>query len=243
MQGSGSAARPLVAGLALAALGLAAVSWYAAGGGDRIRRLVESPESGIRRVLAEPAGSGPAPIPGSAATLRIDHVRFSDLLVSAAGAGAEVVAVADAEGGVAWRGREIPVSFVGRERVRMVRAAAGEWRVDGDRLPRLASLLTVLARRADAFDDADAGRYRPLVADDYAGPGGKEGLLGRLARDLAATPRARFRPISWQVRIERETAQVGEDYEIAVGAAGVRRLRARLDLRDEGGRWRITGGL
>jgi hypothetical protein len=244
LRGSGRATRrALAGGLALAAVAIFA-AWWTAGGEGRLRSLVESPETGIRRALSAAGGPGPSALPGSAATLRIDRVRFTDLLVSASGPAAEVVAVADADGSVEWRARAVAISYVGRERLRAVRCPGAGWCVDGERLPRLASLLSVLARRADAFDDADAERYGPLVAEDYAGQeGGKPELLRRLAQDLAARPRARFLPISWQVRIERETAQVGEDYEIALGGAGARRLRARLDLRDEGGRWRITGGL
>lgn len=243
MRSSGSAPpRPLVAGLALGALGLAALG-YALGGAERIGRLLESPETGIRRILSEPVRTAPADLPGTTATLRVDRIRFADLLISATGPAAEVVAVADVDGVVAWRGREVAVGYVGRERLRLVRCPGAGWCVDGERLPRLSALLSTLVRRADAFDDADAERYRPLVADDYAAEGGKAALLRRLEGDLAATPRAAFRPLSWQVRIEREGAQVGEDYEIALGGGGARRLRARLELRDEGGRWRITGGL
>ncbi|HSM94054.1 MAG TPA: DUF4440 domain-containing protein, partial [Anaeromyxobacteraceae bacterium] len=170
--------------------------------------------------------------------------RFSDLLVREDGAGAEVVAAADADGDVAWRGHSVRLAYLGRERLRMVRCRAAGWCPEGPRLPRLAALLAVLAARADGLDDGDAAAYRELIADDYRGPdGGKAALLRRLAADLGASPRARFVPIAWQVRIERGTAQVGEDYALAVGGGPPRRLRARLDLREEGGRWRITGGL
>jgi hypothetical protein len=126
----------------------------------------------------------------------------------------------------------------------MVRCPGSGWCVEGAPLPRLNALLAVLARRADAFDGADAEGYRALVGDAYRGEeGGRQELLRRLASDLGARPRARLRPIAWQVRIERETAQVGEDYEVAIGDGAARRLRARLELREEGGRWVFTGGL
>jgi len=171
-------------------------------------------------------------------------VRFADLVVTAEGARAGVVAVADADGVVAWRGQDVTLSYVGRERLQLVRCPGEGWCVDGEPVPRLNSLLSTLVRRAEAFAEADAERYRPLVADDYGGAaGGKPELLRRLATDLGASPRARLRLIGWQVRIERETAQVGEDFEIGIGAGSARRLRARFDLREDRGRWRFTGGL
>jgi len=243
LRGSGRAGRRAPAVVAGAAA-LAAVAWLAGGGTATLRALVESPETGVRRALAAPVAPGPRVLPGTASSFRVERLRFSDLLVTAAGTRADVVAVADADGAVAWRGQDVRLAYVGRERFSLVRCGGAGWCLDGESLPRLAALLSVLVRRADAFDDGEADPYRLLVADDYRGPeGGKPELLDRLAADLAVAPRARLRPIGWQVRIERDTALVGEDYEIAVGAGPPRRLRARLDLRDEGGRWRITGGL
>jgi hypothetical protein len=235
LRASASALRWIAAGAVAAAV----AAWAGSGG---LRPLLESPETGIRRALdAAPAPGGAAPGPGG---LRLDRLRLTDLVVAARGDLAEVKAVADAEGAVAWRGLEVSVSYVGAERLSVARCASAGWCVEGERLPRLAALVAVLLRRADAFDDGDADRYRPLVADDYRGPdGGKPELLRRLAADLSAAPRARLRPLAWQVRIERDVAQVGEDYEVAIGGAPPRRLRARLDLRDDGGRWRFTGGL
>jgi len=233
----------MVGGIAATAAAVAAVAWFAGGGSARLRALVESPETGIRRALAA-ACAGPEPVPSSSLTLRLERLRFTDLLVADGGARAQVVAVADAEGTAGWRGHPIGLTYVGRERLTLVRCASGGWCVEGGRLPRLAGLLALLSRRADAFEDAAPERYRELVAEAYRGPeGGKEPLLRRVAFDLTAGPRARLRPLAWQIRIERDTAQVGEDFEVAVGAGPPRRLRGRIDLRDEGGRWRITGGL
>jgi hypothetical protein len=226
--------------------GMAAVlaaTWLATGGTSTLRSLAESPETGIRRALAA-ARPIPSAVAGTGATLWLDRVKFADLLVTQVASRTEVVAVADADGRIAWRGEEVKLSYVGRERLAMVRCPDAGWCAEGELLPRLAPLLALLVRRADAFAAADAGRYRAIVADGYVGPdGGKEALLRRLAADLAATPRARLRPLAWQVRIERDTAQVGEDYELAVGSVAPRRLRARFELRDDGGGWRITGGL
>lgn len=227
-----------------AALAVGGSAWLLSGGHRALRPWLERPETGIRRALGGAGSRAPHASASGDVPLRLDRVRFSDLIVDAREAGAEVVGIADADGEVAWRGQPVALAYLGRERFTMVRCAGEGWCVEGERLPRLAAVVAVLSRRAAAFADADAEAYRPLVADGYQGAeGGKAELLRRLAADLAAPPRARLRPLAWQVRVERETAQVGEDYELQVGDAPARRLRARLDLREEGGRWRFTGGL
>jgi hypothetical protein len=243
LRGSGSAARRALAWIAAAAA-IAAGGWLVTRGAGALRAVVESPETGIRRALSKIDERAPRAVTGVDATLRLERIGFKDLLVTAGDGGARVVAVADAEGSVIWRGQEVGLSYVGRERILMIPCREQGWCRVGEPAPRLASLLALLVRRAAAFDAADSAAYRELVAADYRGPdGGRAALLGRLAADLTAEPRARFRPIAWQIRIERDAAQVGEDYELRLGAGPARRLRARLDLRDEGGRWWITGGL
>lgn len=240
MRSSGSRRSRAVAAIAGVTAAAAAV-WLLVGGHRTLRPLLESPERGIRRALDGWAGGA---APGPSGGFRSLAIRCRDLVVTSLDGAAEVVLVADAEGEVEVQGQPVAVSYLGRERLRMVRCRAAGWCVDGEPLPRLAAVLGVLARRAQAFDRADAGAYAALVDDGYRGAdGGKPELLRRLAADLGASPRARLRPLAWQVRIERETAQVGEDYELAIGAAPARRLRARLDLREVGGRWRFTGGL
>jgi hypothetical protein len=239
LQPSGRLDRRALGGLAAIAGAVAFAAWLASGGASGLHERLESPETGIRRALAaKPDGAS------TGDGVSLERLRFSDLLVEADGARAEVVAVAEADGAVAWRDRPVRLTYLGRERFRMERCPGAGWCVEGRRLPRLAALLEVLTRRAGALDGGDAERYRALVAEDYRdAEGGKPELLRRVAADLGAAPRARFAPVAWQVRIERETAQVGEDYEIGVGEGPVRRLRARFDLREEGGRWLITGGL
>lgn len=253
MRGSGSgtrhAAHPgrgvVAAAVAAGALvAVAAAAWMLADGRLPAAGWVEGPAATVRRALREAGAGEPEPLPAVRATLRLDRLAFRDVLVDGQGDRVGVVAVADADGVVEWRGESILVAYLGRERLTMARCAERGWCPEGERLPRLASLLATLVRRAAAFDDGDGGAYRPLVSDDYRGePGGKAGLMARLGADLAAQPRARLRPVAWQVRIERETAQVGEDFELAMGGAPARRLRARLELREEGGHWRFTGGL
>jgi hypothetical protein len=47
------------------------------------------------------------------------------------------------------------------------------------------------------------------------------------------------RPVAWQVRVERDAAEAGEDYE-AVERGGARRLRALHALARVGGGWRLV---
>jgi hypothetical protein len=56
----------------------------------------------------------------------------------------------------------------------------------------------------------------------------------------AARPAAR-RVLAWQIRAERETAEVGEDLETAPPTGAPTRERSRLSLRLEGGRWVAAG--
>jgi hypothetical protein len=68
--------------------------------------------------------------------------------------------------------------------------------------------------------------------------GALEGLRGVVAA-LAAEPRAEgVRVAAWQVRVERDRAEAGEDYEAPDGGA-TRRLRARHALAREGAAWRL----
>lgn len=248
MRGSGSGpprrAAAAALGLGAAALAVTAAAWWLAGGRLPAISWLEGPDAGVRRALTSPRFAARAAVPGTGATLRVERLAFRDVRVEAGGGRAAVTAVADVEGAVEWGGRAIRVSHLGLERIPLVRCAGRGWCPEADPLPRLSALLATLVRRAAAFEAGDAEGYRPLVSDGYRGEeGGKGALLARLAGDLAASPRSRLRPLAWQVRVERETAVVGEDCEVAVGGAPPRRLRARLELRDEGGIWRFTGGL
>jgi hypothetical protein len=65
--------------------------------------------------------------------------------------------------------------------------------------------------------------------------GGALPALSGVVGALAALPRPDgARVVAWQIRVERETASVGEDYELA----GERRRETRT-LRRDGERWRL----
>jgi hypothetical protein len=244
---TGSSERPRrlarLASAAAVAIALGAAAWLTVGG-DALRARLEGPEAGARRVLAAAREAPAVPLPGGEGTFRVDRVRFAEPVVRADGARAEVTVVAEGEGTVALRGAEVRVGLVAQERIPMASRPGGGWAIAGPALlPRTTSLLAVLCRRAAAFDDAAPERYGPLVDEGYRGAdGGREGLLRRIAADLGALPRARLRPVAWQLRLEREEAEVGEDYEIAAGGPP-RRLRARFRLREGSGGWTFTEGL
>ena len=115
------------------------------------------------------------------------------------------------------------------------------WCADGDQFAQLRGVLATLFRREDAFNGRDADAYARLVSDRYAG--GKDALLARLRGDLGGKLPARIRVLGWQIRVERDRAQVGEDYEIRVGEEAPRQLRARFELVREDDRWRVLSGL
>jgi hypothetical protein len=64
--------------------------------------------------------------------------------------------------------------------------------------------------------------------------GGLPALRGVVAALRDAPREAGARVVAWQVRVERNEAIAGEDYEVAG-----RRLRARRGLRQDGGTWGV----
>ncbi len=181
----------------------------------------------------------------SGGTAELLPVRFSDVTVAPAPDGtlARVVAVGEAEGRVTWRDEHAALSYVGREAFSMTPCSIALWCGDGRQFEALHGVLTALFRREDAFNGRDAEAYARLVGDGYAGPGGRAALLRRVADDLARGPAARVRIQAWQIRVERDRAEVGEDYEIAVEGRPPARLRARYTLGRDGERWRFVDGL
>jgi hypothetical protein len=226
--------------LALAAAGALWLGWGRLGA---IGVSLEPPETQVRRALAQQTRAHLEDVYGfkSGGTAELAPVRFADVSVQASVGRAEVVAVLEAEGRVAWRDEAARLVYVGRERFAMTPCSIALWCADGRQFDRLRGVLTTLFRRVDAFNARDAGAYARLVSDRY--DGGKGALLARLAPDLAAEPAARMRVLAWQVRVERERAVVGEDYELRLGDGAPRTLRARFELASDGDRWTIVSGL
>lgn len=99
------------------------------------------------------------------------------------------------------------------------------------RLPGAEPSLAYVGREAFAMDRCASRRWC-LAPDALAG------LRGVVAA-LAAAPRAPgARPVAWQVRVERDAAEAGEDFDAPDGGAP-RRLRARVGLARAGGGWRV----
>ncbi|HSN89949.1 MAG TPA: nuclear transport factor 2 family protein [Anaeromyxobacteraceae bacterium] len=217
-------------------------------GWDRLAALgtvLESPEAQVRRALARQDRADLEDVYGFRAggTVRLHRLRFADVTVSAEGDRAEVVAVLEAEGRVAWRDEAATVAYVGRERFGMSPCRIWVWCADGRQFASLRGVLTALFRRQDAFNGRDPEAYGRLVSDRYQGEGGRQALLAQLRADLGKGPPARMRVVGWQVRVEQDRALVGEDYTIEVGDAPPRTLRARFEMAREGERWAIVSGL
>lgn len=217
-------------------------------GWDRLVALgtvLESPEAQVRRALAGQDRADLEDVYGFRAggTVRLHRVRFADVAVSAQGERADVVAVLEAEGRVAWREEAATVAYIGRERFAMSPCRIWLWCADGRQFAGLRAVLTALFRRQDAFNGRDPEAYARLLSDRYEGEGGKQALLERLRADLGSGLPARIRVVAWQVRVERDRALIGEDYTIEVGDAPPRTLRARFEMAREGERWAIVSGL
>ncbi len=91
--------------------------------------------------------------------------------------------------------------------------------------------LAYVGREAFRMERCPASRWC-LAPDALAG------LRGVVAA-LAAAPRPEgARPVAWQVRVDRDGAEAGEDYEEAEAGA-TRRLRALRALARDGARWRL----
>lgn len=226
--------------LALAAGVAVYLSW------DRITAIpgsVEAPETQVRRALTNQGRAHLSDVYGwkAGGTAELYEVRYGDVTARIEGGKATVLAMVEAEGRLAWRDDAATVSYVGRERFGMAPCSIALWCGDGEQFGRLRDVLTVLFRRTDALNDRDPDAYARLVSERYEG--GKAPLVDRLRRELASGPPARIDVTSWQIRVERERAIVGEDYTIRVGDGPEKRLRAVFELAREDARWRIVSGL
>ena len=218
---------------------------------DRIAAIgsglsLESPDTQIRRALSAQTRAHLDDVYGFRAggTAELVPVRFRDVVISVEGERATVVAMLDAEGRVAWRDQAADLSYVGRERFHMRPCRIALWCGEGDQFERLREVLRVLFRRLDAFQARDAAAYAGLVSGRYQDRGlDRRALLGRLAADFRSGPPAGVRVRAWQIRVERERAEVGEDYEIEVAGRAPARLRALFRLEREGERWVFAAGL
>jgi hypothetical protein len=203
------------------------------------------PETQIREALRHQERAQLDEVYGfkSGGTAELLPVRYADVAVSVEGDRARVLAVVEAEGRVTWRDERAALTYVGREAFGMTRCSIALWCGDGQQFARLRGVLTALFRREDAFNGRDAAAHGRIVSDAYAGAGGKPALLARISRDLAGGAAARARVLGWQVRVERDRAEVGEDSEVRIGDGPPERRRARYVLALQGERWLFVDGL
>ena len=173
----------------------------------------------------------------SGGTAELSAVRFADVAVQEDAGRARVLAVVEADGVVTWRSERAQLAYVGREAFQMTPCKIALWCADGQQFAGLRSVLLALFRREDAAAAGDAEGLAHLVADRYVGPGGRDGVLARLAA-AGGKPGPVSHVRGWQIRVERDRAEVGEDYEVD-GAP----RRARYSLVREAERWRFTDGL
>lgn len=207
---------------------------------------LESPDTQIRRALAAQTRAHLDDVYGFRAggTAELVPVRFREVVTSVEGERATVVAMLDAEGRVTWRDQAADLSYIGRERFHMRPCRIALWCGEGDQFERLREVLRILFRRLDAFQARDAAAYAGLVSERYQDRGlDRRALLDRVAADFRAGPAAAVRVLAWQIRVERDRVEVGEDYRIAVAGRAPARLRALLRLEREGERWVFAGGL
>ncbi len=233
---------------AAVALAAAAAAWiwrdriFSAEGG----LSPEGPDTQIRRALQAQTRAHLEDVYGFQAggVAELTPVRFRDVVTSVEGQRATVVAMLDAEGRVVWRDQAAELSYVGRERFHMHPCRIALWCAEGDQFERLRAVLLLLFRRLDAFQARDAAAYAALVSGRYQDRGLDRGaLLARVADDLRSGPPAVIRVLAWQIRVERDSAEVGEDYQLAIGGRAPARLRALFRLEREGARWVFVAGL
>jgi hypothetical protein len=202
-----------------------------------------SPETQVREALANQNRGQLSDVYGfrSGGTAELFPLRFLEPAVSVEEGRATVAAVLDAEGRVAWRDQQAKLRYIGRERFHMRPCSIAVWCGEGDQFERLRGVLAALFRRHDAESAHDPAALAGLVDPGYADRGEDRGaLLARLGRER---PGGRSDVKAWQVRVERDGAEVGEDREV-VGPDGARAAaRSVYRLRWDGARWVFTAGL
>lgn len=236
----------LVPLLAAAAVAWAAWHWRDALLAAGSSLSLQAPETQVRQALAHQDRAHLEDVYGfqSGGTLELVPVRFSDVVPVVEGGRATVVAMLDAEGRAVWRDQAAKVSYIGRESFHMRPCTIALWCAEGDQFARLRGVLRALFRKDDALRGRDAPALDRLVAEDYRdGDLDRAALLRRVAAEMAAGADAGRRPRAWQIRVERDGAEVGEDYEATGpdGASQRRRARYRLVRRDD--RWLFASGL
>ncbi|HET6439833.1 MAG TPA: nuclear transport factor 2 family protein [Anaeromyxobacter sp.] len=235
---------PYLVPIALVSL-LAFLIWrnWGALSGFNLSIATAAPETQVKEALAHQDRASLEEVYGfhAGGTAELHPVRFADVTVEVEQGRARVLAVVEARGRVVWHAERADLSYVGREAFSMTPCTIALWCGDGQQFAGLRGVLSALFRRADAAAGRDLGAAGRLVSDAYAEPGGKPALLARLAEEFRAPP-LEIHVRAWQIRVERDRAEVGEDYQVSGAGEGGRR-RARYVLSREGERWRFVDGL
>ena len=227
--------------LALAAALAVWLSW------DRLARWggsLESDETQIRKALLHQDRAHLADVYGFRAggTVELHPVSFEDVTPTVEAGRATVVAVLRGAGRVVWRDQDAQLAYVGREKFHMKPCTIALWCGEGDQFDRLRGVLLALFRRHDAYQHRDVAAYRRLLAPGYRDAGeDEEAVVRRLGAELPRAPPARV--VAWQIRVERDGAEVGEDLEVAVPGGTARRERHVYRLDRAGDRWVFVGGV
>ena len=230
------------AALALAA---AVAAWLSWGRLASFGASFETPETQIRQALAGHDRAHLDDVYGfhAGGTVELYSTRYEDVVPLVERGRATVVAMLTAEGRVVWRDESAKLAYLGRERFHMRPCAIARWCGEGDQFERLRGVLLVLFRQRDAVERRDLDAYGRLLAPDYRDRGEDRGAaLARLAGELAA-PAPRARVSAWQIRVERDHAEVGEDLEVATAGGPPRAERRVYRLAREGERWMLVGGV
>jgi len=224
------------ASLALAA---AVAAWVFAGRLASCGTAFGSPETQIRKALANQTRAHLDDVYGfhAGGTVELHSVRFDDVAPTVEKGRAIVVAMLSAEGRAVWRDQQARLSYLGRERFHMKPCSIALWCAEGDQFERLRGVLLALFRRRDALDRRDAEALSRLISARHPSRGSIPAAAGELSG-----PNGRTRIVAWQIRIERDGAEVGEDVEIALAGAEPRRARRLYRLERDGDRWLFVDG-
>ncbi len=241
----GGRGAPYLVPIALSLLAVAAL-WFGRGWLASLGSALESPDTQLRRALGNQVRAELDDVYGfrSGGTVQLHGLRFEDVATSVEGRRATVVAVLTAEGRVSWRGQQSSLAYVGRERFHMVPCRMAVWCGEGDQFGRLRGVLLALFRHRDALEQRDLAQLASLAAPDYSDAGeDRAALLNRARRELAGPTDAPARVSGWQVRVERDRAEVGEDSSPSGDAGEAGRGRRVYRLARVEGRWLFTAGL
>jgi hypothetical protein len=185
---------------------------------------VLGPEGEIARVL-EVRQSGPAfTLDGK--TLQLHAAHFDRVLVKPEGEGFTAVTTVDAEGTI----DKTQVSYLGLERIPFVRID-GHWQPKEALLPALREVAELLSARRTALGTADAAALGELVSTTrwLDSTVTREVALAQL-KDRIGDWAGRYEPTAWIVRVEREGAEVLEEYTLTAPQGTTRRGKIRFQL-------------